>query len=107
MRRTFSRVIVLALLLSAALAPPRAFAASAARNGHVGALQVLEQTWEPLARFWRALTHLWPGTWGTGPHSLGGPGSDPNGQALPKNGPGTDPMGQAQPDGGPGIDPNG
>lgn len=107
MRRSLSRVIVLALLLSAAIAPSQAFASSAAGNGHVGALQVLEQTWEPLARFWRALTHLWPGAWGSGTGSKNGPGSDPNGQALPKNGPGTDPNGQPQPDGGPGTDPNG
>lgn len=95
MRRSFSRVIVLALLLTAVLTPSRASASAAPWSGHVGALQVLEQSWEPVARFWRALTHLWPGAWGSG------------GAVLPKNGPGTDPMGQAQPDGGPGLDPNG
>jgi len=93
MRRSFSRVIVLALLLTAALTPSRAFASPAARNGHVGALQVLEQSWEPVARFWRAVTHLWPGAWGSGARSKNGPGTDPMGQAQPDNGPGIDPMG--------------
>lgn len=101
MRRSFSRVIVLALLLSTAIAPSRAFASSAAGNGHVGALQILEQTWEPVARIWRALTHLWPGAWGSGAAGKNGPAIDPNG------GPAIDPNGQPQPDNGPGLDPNG
>jgi hypothetical protein len=107
MRRSFSRVIVLALLLIAALAPSQAFASPASRSGHAGVLQVFEQSWEPVARFWRALTHLWPGAWGSGARTKNGPGIDPMGQAQPVGGPGTDPMGQAQPDGGPGSDPNG
>ena len=107
MRRSFSRVIVLALLLSAALAPSRAFASTTASNGQVAVLQVIEQTWEPVARLWRSLMHLWPGAWGSGAHLKGGPGIDPMGQAQPDNGPGTDPNGQAQPDNGPGSDPNG